>query len=303
MIDLHCHILPGLDDGAADLRDSLGMGRQAETNGVTQVCATPHIRHDHDVVIGELADRVARSTSHWARPAAGRRFAPAEKSLSRSSGRSTTTSCGPSRSGVAGAGSCSNPLRAHSRTTSTHTVRQLADRGFRSLIAHPERHLGADLLDRLARLTRAGALVQVTAAALVRSRDRRGHGDPRPCRGPARAGQRLPLVQVRTPGGHHAGAGEAVGVPAARPARGLDRLAGTGGHHLRAGRRSPLPPAGRSRTTGAGGSGRCRDRHPGDDQRLPSGRTCTWSSSSSTTGRNPLPRPCRKKLAAPAAMP
>ena len=49
------------------------------------------------------------------------------------------------------------------------TVHQLTDRGFRSLIAHPERHLGADLLDRLGKLTRAGSLVQVTAAALFGS--------------------------------------------------------------------------------------------------------------------------------------
>ena len=58
MVDLHCHILPALDDGALDLRDSAGMARQAAADGIEAICATPHIRHDHDVRVHELADRV-----------------------------------------------------------------------------------------------------------------------------------------------------------------------------------------------------------------------------------------------------
>ena len=58
MIDLHCHILPGVDDGSLDLRDSLGMARQAVNDGIETICATPHIRHDHDVRIEEIAGRV-----------------------------------------------------------------------------------------------------------------------------------------------------------------------------------------------------------------------------------------------------
>ena len=59
MIDLHCHILPALDDGALDLEDAVAMARQAQRDGIRAVCATPHIRHDHDVVIAELTGRVA----------------------------------------------------------------------------------------------------------------------------------------------------------------------------------------------------------------------------------------------------
>src|ERR1700722_12144274 len=58
MIDLHCHILPDLDDGARDLQDSVAMARQAQADGIAIVCATPHIRHDHDVRIEEIAARV-----------------------------------------------------------------------------------------------------------------------------------------------------------------------------------------------------------------------------------------------------
>jgi protein-tyrosine phosphatase len=43
MIDLHCHILPGLDDGAADLSVSLSMARAFVADGVSVVACTPHI--------------------------------------------------------------------------------------------------------------------------------------------------------------------------------------------------------------------------------------------------------------------
>ncbi len=43
MIDLHCHILPGVDDGAADLSVSLRMAEILAADGVTVAAATPHI--------------------------------------------------------------------------------------------------------------------------------------------------------------------------------------------------------------------------------------------------------------------
>lgn len=43
MIDLHCHVLPGIDDGAADLAVSLDMARAFVADGVSAVACTPHI--------------------------------------------------------------------------------------------------------------------------------------------------------------------------------------------------------------------------------------------------------------------
>ena len=43
MIDLHCHILPGIDDGATDVSVSLAMARAQVKQGVTVVACTPHI--------------------------------------------------------------------------------------------------------------------------------------------------------------------------------------------------------------------------------------------------------------------
>ncbi|HCE11653.1 MAG TPA: tyrosine protein phosphatase [Enterococcus sp.] len=42
MIDLHCHILPGVDDGAEDLEASIAMAEKAISQGITHILCTPH---------------------------------------------------------------------------------------------------------------------------------------------------------------------------------------------------------------------------------------------------------------------
>jgi protein-tyrosine phosphatase len=53
MLDLHCHILPGVDDGAASLDEALALAQFCVRDGITHVVATPHchrhcrlLRHD-----------------------------------------------------------------------------------------------------------------------------------------------------------------------------------------------------------------------------------------------------------------
>jgi protein-tyrosine phosphatase len=43
MVDLHCHMLPGIDDGACNLRVSLEMARIAVEDGIETTACTPHI--------------------------------------------------------------------------------------------------------------------------------------------------------------------------------------------------------------------------------------------------------------------
>lgn len=50
MIDIHCHILPDFDDGAADLKESLSMARLAVDSGVSGIVATPHFRGDTEAL-------------------------------------------------------------------------------------------------------------------------------------------------------------------------------------------------------------------------------------------------------------
>ena len=44
MVDIHCHILPGVDDGSRNLKESLEMARQASASGVIAIAATSHFR-------------------------------------------------------------------------------------------------------------------------------------------------------------------------------------------------------------------------------------------------------------------
>ena len=46
MIDIHCHILPGLDDGAQNIIESIGMATAAVKDGILGIIATPHLFRD-----------------------------------------------------------------------------------------------------------------------------------------------------------------------------------------------------------------------------------------------------------------
>lgn len=46
MIDIHCHLLPGIDDGAKTIEESVEFCRMAELDGIRTIVATPHMRYD-----------------------------------------------------------------------------------------------------------------------------------------------------------------------------------------------------------------------------------------------------------------
>jgi protein-tyrosine phosphatase len=165
VIDLHCHILPGLDDGARDLDDAVAMAAQAQDDGIQAICATPHIRHDHDVRIAELAERTASLNEELAGRGIGVRVAVggevSETALSGLDGDELST--------VALGNGCwilleprPGPLSSSLLAAASH----LRAEGFEALVAHPERHLGPDAIEILTQLVRRGALIQGTAALL-----------------------------------------------------------------------------------------------------------------------------------------
>lgn len=167
MIDLHCHILDAIDDGARDADDSVAMARQAEEDGIAAVCATPHIRHDHDVRIEELAERVRGLNARLERELVAVKVlqggevaetaveALSEEELAR-------VSLGDGRWILL------EPAPGPLDDSLLRRVAHLADRGHRTIIAHPERHLSADMFERMAALVAAGALIQATADFFLR---------------------------------------------------------------------------------------------------------------------------------------
>src|SRR4029077_16553515 len=73
MVDLHCHILPGLDDGPATMEESMAMAQSAIADGITHVVATPHssneylfefshVRQLRDELQGKVGDRLKIAT-------------------------------------------------------------------------------------------------------------------------------------------------------------------------------------------------------------------------------------------------
>ncbi|HEX2707617.1 MAG TPA: CpsB/CapC family capsule biosynthesis tyrosine phosphatase, partial [Solirubrobacterales bacterium] len=167
MIDLHCHILPGLDDGARDIDDSVAMARVAAADGIEAVCATPHIRHDHAVRVEEIAGRIDALNSRLAQEGIAVAILPggevAETAVEALSVEEL------SRVGLgAGRWVLLEPAPGPLTDSLTRRVAHLAERGYRALIAHPERHLSADMFERLAALVVEGALIQATADFFLR---------------------------------------------------------------------------------------------------------------------------------------
>jgi protein-tyrosine phosphatase len=169
LIDLHCHILPGVDDGALDIEDSIAMARQAEADGIEAICATPHIRHDHDVRIDEVAGRVEALNARL-------RDEGVEVEVLAGGEVAETAVTGLGEEELdhltlgAGGWILLEPAPGPLTDGLPRCVGWLADRGRRALIAHPERHLSADLFDRIAGLIGDGALVQATADFFLRER-------------------------------------------------------------------------------------------------------------------------------------
>ena len=173
MIDLHCHILPGIDDGALDLADSLSMARVAAADGIRVIAATPHIRHDHDVRIPELVGRVEE---------VNRKLLDARIPVDVVTGGEVAetaldglTSEELHAVSLGGGGwILLEPRPGPLGDSLLDSVDRLQRMDFQALIAHPERHLSGDMIERIRELVDRGALIQATAAFLVRRGAREG---------------------------------------------------------------------------------------------------------------------------------
>lgn len=173
VIDLHCHILDAIDDGARDADDSVAMARQAEADGIEAVCATPHIRHDHDVRIEELAGRVRGLNERLEREMVAVRVLQGGEVAETAVEDLSEEALGKVALGD-GNWILLEPAPGPLGESLLRRVAHLADRGHRAIIAHPERHLSADMFERMAALVAEGALIQATADFFLRENMAKG---------------------------------------------------------------------------------------------------------------------------------
>jgi len=166
-VDLHCHVLPYLDDGARDLDDAVAMAWQAQTDGIGAICATPHIRDDHDVRIAELPERLTEVVAAVARSGCRTRILPGGEVSATMIDRLDDRELVAVTLGGAGRWVLLEPAPGPLGDEFDVAVERLDARGFRAVVAHPERHLATDLVPRLQRLAARGVLVQATAAFLT----------------------------------------------------------------------------------------------------------------------------------------
>jgi protein-tyrosine phosphatase len=218
VIDLHSHILPGLDDGARTLDDALEIARAAVSDGITTIAATPHVREDYPTTAAAMEIGVRQLRTALEREAIRLELLPGgEVSLEQLDRLSRDELL---RFGLAG-----NPKYLLIETPYLgwplpfgEIVSRLCSQDVTPVIAHPERN-GAvqEDLEKVAGLVRGGALIQVTAASL----DGRLGSRPRAC---ARRLVDAGLVHMVGSDAHAGGIRE-VGLSGARKALGDPSLA------------------------------------------------------------------------------
>src|SRR5436305_569482 len=67
MLDLHCHILPGVDDGPKSLGESLDVARLCVRDGITHITATPHCNRAWPFYRPDILPRVAAFNAELAK--------------------------------------------------------------------------------------------------------------------------------------------------------------------------------------------------------------------------------------------
>jgi protein-tyrosine phosphatase len=166
MIDLHSHILPGVDDGARTVEDSVEIARAAVRDGIVTMTATPHVRDDWPTPAEVMEERVAELRAALERARVPLDVRPGGEIALDWVTRLTTEEL--RRFGLGGTRHIlvETPYYGWRRDL-PGVLFSLLDEGFTPVLAHPERN--ADVAahpERLTELVEAGVLVQVTAASI-----------------------------------------------------------------------------------------------------------------------------------------
>jgi protein-tyrosine phosphatase len=169
MIDIHSHILPGLDDGAASMEEAVAMARFALAGGIRCMVATPHVKkgkydNDREKIVDAMASLrrvllkkeirlfVMPGAEYSLEPDLPQRFSRGELLTINNKGRHLLVEL---------------PAEFVPEYTAT-VLYDLQLQGIIPIIAHPERNaVIARDHTRLYELVARGALAQITAGSLT----------------------------------------------------------------------------------------------------------------------------------------
>jgi protein-tyrosine phosphatase len=167
-VDIHAHVLPGIDDGPAEVDDALAMLQAAAGCGIATIVCTPHLRSDFpDVNVHELADRCTAMRGRMASEAIDLELVcGAEVSLI------WAIDAGEDELRLASYAQRGTDLLIETPLTTIAGLDTLLYevqlRGFRITLAHPERSWEFQQdPSRVAELVRRGILLQVNADTLL----------------------------------------------------------------------------------------------------------------------------------------
>lgn len=165
MVDLHCHILFGLDDGAKTIEDSLAMAEDAIRDGITHVVATPHASatfHFEYARVRETRDALAEKLDSRLTLATGCDFHLSPENL-RSIRREPAPFCINQKDYLL------VEFNEFSIPPSMEqTLHELQLAGLRPIVTHPERNgILRTQPERLLKWVQLGCYAQVTAGSLT----------------------------------------------------------------------------------------------------------------------------------------
>ena len=171
MIDLHCHYLPGIDDGAQTLEESLDLARAAVAAGITTAVMTPHVhpgRYENNASsIAKLCAAFQRVLEHKHIPLAVR--AGGEVRISADIIQMVEDQEIPFLGTTDGYRIMLLEFpHSHLLLGADKLVKWLLARRIRPLIAHPERNKEVmRSVDKIAPFVESGCLLQLTGGSIL----------------------------------------------------------------------------------------------------------------------------------------
>jgi len=165
VIDIHCHILPEVDDGPKSWEAAVEMCRMAVADGITHVVATPHAndRYAYDrVYLSEVLGQLKEQVGLTPELSLGCDFHLSYENLERALDQPQNYTIGETNYLLVELSDYSIPAKL------ADCFRRMGDRGLKPILTHPERNpILQRTPQRVLEYAELGCLVQVTASALT----------------------------------------------------------------------------------------------------------------------------------------